>query len=390
MSQRARFQQGMVYRVKRKQGPDCWIFRWREEGADGKRVRRKMTLGTVKEYSTETSALKAAQVLRVTINAEQSQSSQQPVSVLALINHFKEHELGPIEDGEEEEGRAFSTRSTYIDILDFHVAKKWGKYRLADVRTIAVEKWLRKLDLARGSKAKIRSIMSVLFNHAIRHEFLPQGGNPITMVRQSAKRMRAPDILEVSELINLFDQLAHRDRAMVLLDVVTGLRRSELIGLKWLDVNFEELELSVTRSVYRQRVGRCKTEISRKPVPLDPWVAEELLTWKRAAPYNQPEDWVFASTRKRGKQPYSPDSLLKRCIRPAAERAKITKHIGWHTFRRTFSTLLKANGEDIKVVQELLRHATVKMTLEVYTQAVTPAKRNAQSKVAGMLKAGVK
>ena len=76
MSQRARFQQGMVYRVKRKQGPDCWIFRWREEGVDGKRVRRKMTLGTVKEYSTETSALTAAQVLRVTINAEQSQSFQ--------------------------------------------------------------------------------------------------------------------------------------------------------------------------------------------------------------------------------------------------------------------------------------------------------------------------
>jgi integrase len=42
---------------------------------------------------------------------------------------------------------------------------------------------------------------------------------------------------------------------------VFSMRRSELIGLKWLDVNFEELELSVTRSVYRQRVGRCKTEI---------------------------------------------------------------------------------------------------------------------------------
>jgi integrase len=52
--------------------------------------------------------------------------------------------------------------------------------------------------------------------------------------------------------------------------------------------------------------------------------------------------------------------------------------------------LLKANGEGIKVVQELLRHATVKMTLEVYTQAVTPAKRNAQSNVAGILKSGAK
>ena len=87
-----------------------------------------------------------------------------------------------------------------------------------------------------------------------------------------------------------------------------------------------------------------------------------------------------------GKQPYSPDSLLKRQICPAVDRAKILKHVRRHTFRRTFSTLLKVNGKDIKVVQELLRHATIKMTLEVYAQAVTPAKRQAQSKVAGMLR----
>jgi len=387
MFQRTRYQQGTIDRVKRKQGPDCWIFRWRETDINGRRVRRKVVLGTVKEYPTESSARKAAESLRIIINGEQPHPSQQPVSVAALIDHFKQHELGlSAEDSDDDEGRAYSTRTTYIDILDFHVAPKWGDKKLREVRTVAVEKWLRKLKLSRGSKAKIRSIMSVLFNHAIRHEFLPQGMNPITMVRQSAKRMKTPDILEVSEMVELFGQLSHRDRAMVLLDIVTGLRRSELIGLKWLDVDFEMLELSVTRSVYRQRVGKCKTEISRKPVPLDPWVAEELLTWKRATPYNQPEDWIFASTRKRGKQPYSPDSILKRCIRPAATRAKITKHIGWHTFRRTFSTLLKANGEDVKVVQELLRHATVKMTLEVYAQAITPAKRNAQSKVVGMLR----
>ena len=390
MFRRTRYQQGMIDRVKRKRGPDCWIFRWRETDASGKRVRRTSILGTVEQYPTETSAQRAAEALRITINEEQPRSAQRPISVAALIDHFKQHELKPIREGEsEEEGRAYSTRSTYIDILDAYVGPDWGKHKLREVRTVAVEKWLGKLELARGSKAKIRSIMSVLFNHAIRHEFLPQGTNPITMVRQSAKRMHAPDILEVSELVDLFDQLSHRDRAMVMLDVVTGLRRSELIGLKWRDVDFEQLELSVTRSVYRQRVGRCKTEISRKPVPLDPWVAEEMLTWKRATPYNQPEDWVFASTRKKGKQPYSPDSILKRCIRPAATRAEIAKHIGWHTFRRTFSTLLKANGEDVKVVQELLRHATVKMTLEVYAQAVTPDKRKAQSKVAGMLQAGV-
>ena len=106
MFQRTRYQQGMVYRVKRKQGPDCWIFRWREEDATGKRIRRKVTLGTVKQYPTEASALKAAESLRITINQEQSKSGQQPVSVDALINHFKENELSLDEGIDDEEGRA--------------------------------------------------------------------------------------------------------------------------------------------------------------------------------------------------------------------------------------------------------------------------------------------
>ena len=64
-------------------------------------------------------------------------------------------------------------------------------------------------------------------------------------------------------------------------------------------------------------------------------------------------DWVFASPRMKGKQPYWPDNLMKRYIRPVARQAGITKNIGWHTFRHSFGTLLKANGEDVKTVQEL-------------------------------------
>lgn len=101
---------------------------------------------------------------------------------------------------------------------------------------------------------------------------------------------------------------------------------------------------------------------------------------------NQPEDLIFASMKKKGKQPYWPDTILTRCIRPAAIRAGITKRIGWHTFRHTFATLLKGNKEEVKVVQELMRHASARMTLDVYAQAVTPEKRRAQSRVAAMLR----
>ena len=73
-------------------------------------------------------------------------------------------------------------------------------------------------------------------------------------------------------------------------------------------------------------------------------------------------------------------------IQSTARKLGIEKRVGWHTFRHTFSTLLKSNGEDVKVVQELLRHAPSKMTLDTYTQALSPAKRATQSKVVGMIR----
>jgi integrase len=73
-------------------------------------------------------------------------------------------------------------------------------------------------------------------------------------------------------------------------------------------------------------------------------------------------------------------------IQPAARKVGITKKMSWHTFRHTFSTLLEANGEDVKVVQELLRHSTARMTLDTYTPALSPQKRAAQSKVVGMIR----
>jgi integrase len=65
--------------------------------------------------------------------------------------------------------------------------------------------------------------------------------------------------------------------------------------------------------------------------------------------------------------------------------AGIQGRIGWHTFRRTYATLLKANGEDVKTVQELLRHANSLVTMNLYAQAVTEVKRKAQSRLVSML-----
>jgi integrase len=225
--------------------------------------------------------------------------------------------------------------------------------------------------------------MSALFTHAMRYEWIDR--NPIKLVRQSAKRERIPDVLELWELQLLLNKLGVRERTLALLDAGTGLRVSELLALRWRDVDFDNLEVSVTRSIWHQIVGDCKTEASAKPVPLDSYMADDLRRWRRQSAYSTDDDYIFASETMKGKQPYWPDNLMKRHILPVARENGINKRIGWHTFRHSFGTLLKANGEDVKTVQELLRHANSRITLEVYTQAVTSNKRAAQSKVVRMM-----
>ena len=116
--------------------------------------------------------------------------------------------------------------------------------------------------------------------------------------------------------------------------------------------------MDVLRSVVDQQVGKVKTEASKKPVPIDPYVAEDLLDWCRKSKYASPGDYVFATDAsragsKRGRQPLWLAKVMQYHIQPAAQRVGIGKRIAWHTFRHAYTTLLHANGEDVKVVQEL-------------------------------------
>jgi len=151
------------------------------------------------------------------------------------------------------------------------------------------------------------------------------------------------------------------------------------------DIDFTDRTINIARSIYGQVIGNCKTEASQKAVPLAHHVAVELSSWKEHSDYSQPDDWVFASPHRKGKLPYWPAILMRRMIRPAAARAGITKWIGWHTFRHSYATLLIANGENVKVVQELMRHGSARITVDIYSQARNPAKRAAQQRLVQMI-----
>lgn len=364
--------------AKRKNGPDVWQFRWSEKGGDGRRVYRKRVIGTIEQYSDAAQAQQSAAGIIMKPASFNSRSAPVQMTVAELCKHFQQRELA-----QNDVWRSHSTRRNYIFYLNKWIIPRWKDYELAKVRTVDVESWLRSLALARGTCAKIRNLMSVLFNHAWRHELFDR--NPIRLVRQSAKRRKTPIVLTPAEIKALLDNLALRERTLVLLAASTGLRQSEIFALQWGDIDFAQGTMNVTRAIAYGVVGKCKTEASQKPVPVHPILAEALSLWRENCSYRKPEDWVFATRLHRGKKPLWGQAILRKYVRPAAEKLGIQKRIGWHTFRHTYSTLLRSVGAEFKVMQELMRHSSLRSTLNVYTQAVTPAKHQAQAAVLALV-----
>jgi integrase len=371
-------QLGSLTTRSRLDGPDVWQFRWSEKSSQGRRVYRKRIIGTIEQYPNAEAARSAVHSLITEVNWANLRTNSIAMTVAQLCGHFEQRELA-----KSNTWRSYSTKKAYVVYLRRWIIPHWGRYQLREVRTIEVESWLRRLPLAKSSCAKIRGLMSVLFNHACRYEFFDH--NPIRLVRQGAKRKSAPNVLTPEEITTLVNGLALREKTLVLIAASTGLRQSELFGLKWGDINFVDYTINVIRSIVCGVVGPCKTESSQKPVPVHPLVVKTLLKWREQQPYRKPEDWVFASRRYRGRKPYWGQAILRKFILPKARELGIQKRFGWHTFRHTYSTLLRSVGTEFKVMQELLRHSSLRSTLDVYTQAITPSKHAAQAAVMSLL-----
>jgi integrase len=171
--------------------------------------------------------------------------------------------------------------------------------------------------------------MHLLYEHAIRYEWTDR--NPITSVRQSGVRQATPIRLSVDQLSQLiYGELKQRERLMVLLDFGTGLRRGELSGVRWEDICFEDKVLTPKRSIVKQRIGKVKTEASKKSIPLDDVLIEELLAWRQETPYAQDSDYVFASTKMRGKQPYWMSRIMQHHINQSRRKPGSTLRVGTH------------------------------------------------------------
>jgi len=374
MFKRARYQFGYLRRKPRKRRPDVWVWERNATGPDGRRKRETVIVGTVDQYPTEAQAWRAVESYRVAVS---SKKQNEDVLFGALIDRYVREKLP----------KRHSTASKYRSWITHHVKPKWEGVPIRKVKPLLVEEWLMNLVLAPKSKAHVRSIMHILFNWAMKWEFIDiDRMNPMSLVRVegSSKRLREPKILTVNEFRVLLDQLKEPFRTMCIVAACLGLRASELVGLQWGDFDWEARAVHIQRGVVIGRVDEVKTTNSNRSLPVHPNLADLLLEYKaEVASGAGNHDWLFPSPHGTGR-PRWPWTIQRDHLLPAGIRAGLGR-IGWHSFRHSYSTLLHALHVDLKVQQELLRHSDIRTTMNIYTQAVPNAMREANSRVVEMV-----
>lgn len=351
-----------------------WEFFGWETGPDGVRKRKHTVLGSVKEFPRK-AAEDEADIIRLRINSVQHQPAILKFGMVAA--DYRRHELDS-----ERSRLAYPTRKIYGIYISRWILDRWGNEHFERIRGTDVEQWLDSLDMAAGSKAKIRNIMSAIYSHAKRQGMTQF--NPISTVRQSAQRERVPDVLTPAEAKAIAEELELRELVLAVLGMGNGPRPSESLALKWEDIDFDNRQMTIRRSIWQQRINEnCKTAKAKTPVPLHGLQIAVLLEWRLSTPYSQDADWIFASQQMQGLQPLWPERL-RRNLQAVVKRLGIQKTVGWYTFRHTLSTMLRANGEDISIQTDLMRNSA-KVALEHYTQAIPENNRAAQTRVLDLI-----
>jgi integrase len=176
------------------------------------------------------------------------------------------------------------------------------------------------------------------------------------------------------------ESLPPRAKTLVGLGLVTGLRRGELFALRWKDLG-ENGTLTVREAVYEGRFDTPKTAAGLRRIPLAPPARALVVAWRARSERTEPDDLVFSTWS--GK-PISPNNVLRSAVFPACEKLGLARTT-WLTFRRTYASWAHDLGMPGKVIAQLMGHAKVDTTLNVYAQVLDDSVRDAAERVGSKL-----
>lgn len=347
---------GSLFVHTHRSGHASWYGKWRNEGRQVMRA-----LGRVRQPGSSEGLTReeAEEALRRAIAVAPDQARQ--FEAIDVAEAGKRYLVN-----RESYGLKRSTLMDYESYLRVHLAPFFGNRHLEEISVEDVESFIaakRNEGKAVKSVANYLGLLHAIFSHAVRRDWCSR--NTVALAEKPRTVRRDPDIrfLSAEELEALLaatpdDPLGRLERLIYLTAAMTGMRRGELLALRWQDVDWENRLIRVRRNYTKGEFGTPKSRRSSRSVPLADRVASALRRHFEGTRYKDDIDLVFG--RPNSGTVLDPSKLRKRFI-SAARRAGL-RPVRFHDLRHTFGTRMASAGAPLRAVQEWMGHSDYRTT----------------------------
>jgi integrase len=378
-------QKGWLTKEDRKKAGKVWIYHYyKTRETDGHRVENTVVVGALSSLRREKDAW--AEVEHRGLNRNYQLGISGHITFGDLAQHYIKYELGDLAEADDQ--KSHTTIERYLQVLNNRLIPRWGNRPALEIEPLEIMQWLkaskRMENLENPTVDKIRRVMNLVFKHAQTYGLIPRTdeANPMKFVRVKTQSEYEAKIITPEQGFKILTAMPQPESTLTMLIAATGLRISECLGLQWADVDYDSQQIFIRRS-WTGKVGKPKSAASKAPVPMVPLLAGFIRQWQQQTTYAQPTDWVFASTRLKGKRPRVANMLVEDYLRPAAVKAGVLKEgekvrFGFHNLRHSLASFLVRKGTDAKTVQAMLRHSDVTTTLGIYAHSMSEDRLAAQ------------
>jgi integrase len=275
-----------------------------------------------------------------------------------------------------------STQQTNSYLIDSCIEPEFGERKITEVTPLAVLDWFDSLTLAGTTKSSIRSVLSASLRLAAIHGYIPISearAMSLVTIKGVSKRQKKKKQITMDWFHRLVKALPEPLNIMVIVDGCLGLRISELVALRWEDIDPITRTIMIQRKFTHGKLGKTKTDASEAGLPLARELFEILADWK---PKTNGSEWIFPSNRTGGVR--SASMLLQRGIQPVAKEIGLG-HITWHMLRHACRSWLDSVRTPTGVQKDLLRVADISTAMNIYGHALTEDMRKSHNKLVKQL-----
>lgn len=273
-------------------------------------------------------------------------------------------------------------QNSYYSPVHTHIIPHFLNARLADIKSIDIRNFFNsKSHYSKSILNKLKISLNAIFETAIENDLIIK--NPVKNVsvvsKKESKEKRAYTKEEAEKVIEFAK--THKNGAPIILMLKTGLRRSELVALRWGDIDFTNDLISVNMSVaetkYGLTIGPPKTKASMADIPFDSDLKRVLINLPRSI-----SGYVFPNTFDKINNPTTwYNRTYATFMRDMQEAYPDIPILTTHELRHTFGTLVYEATQDIYITSKLMRHSDINVTAKVYVHESMDTKRDAIMKI---------